>query len=236
MMPYRPSNPSSPTSDNAKLRAALFSMSMLWTVPSTAISISGEVVDQHGQALVDAVVTAVSAQKLSARFSPAQANVELDQRNREFIPHVLVVPTGTAVNFPNNDKIHHHVYSFSPTKRFEIKLYKDVPSNPVIFDTPGIVVLGCNIHDWMISYVYVTDAAFFTKTDNTGHWQLDLPEAAYKIGFWHPDLQAQETEMETEFRPGRDGDFIRRELLIKRSERSGKPPNSLQQEDYKGEP
>ena len=98
---------------------------------------------------------------------------------------MLAVHTGTAVSFPNSDNIRHHVYSFSPAKRFELRLYQ-ARRRPVVFDKPGVVVLGCNIHDWMLGYVYITDDPFFAVSDDAGRLALDLPPGRYTASLWHP--------------------------------------------------
>jgi hypothetical protein len=100
---------------------------------------------------------------------------------------VLAVRSGTRVAFPNSDNIRHHVYSFSPAKHFELRLYQGTPSEPVLFDKPGAVVLGCNIHDWMVGYVYVTDDPWFAVSDAQGRVQLDsVPVGSYAVSLWHP--------------------------------------------------
>ena len=114
------------------------------------------------------------------------AATEIAQAGREFTPPVLAVRTGTAVSFPNRDSVRHHVYSFSAPKRFELRLYKGTPSKPIVFDQPGVVVLGCNIHDWMVGYVYVTNDPRFAVSDAQGRLSLDLPPGQYPMTFWHP--------------------------------------------------
>jgi hypothetical protein len=113
----------------------------------------------------------------------------MDQRNKEFVPHVLAVHSNTNVTFPNSDNIRHQVYSFSPTKRFELKLYEGIPAAQV-FDKPGVVVLGCNIHDWMLGYIYVTDDPWFAVSDAKGQIAFELPAGHYKVTLWHPQNAA----------------------------------------------
>ena len=84
----------------------------------------------------------------------------VDQINLEFVPHVKPVVVGSPVYFPNKDDVRHHVYSFSPAKRFELPLYSGTPAAPVVFDRPGIVAIGCNIHDWMLGYIYVAETPY----------------------------------------------------------------------------
>lgn len=114
---------------------------------------------------------------------------DMDQRGQRFAPHVLAVHTGTMVRFPNSDNIRHQVYSFSAAKRFELRLYEGTPSDPLLFDKPGVVVLGCNIHDWMLGYIYVTDDPRFGVTDAQGRLRFEqLPPGDYHATLWHPQL------------------------------------------------
>jgi plastocyanin len=92
------------------------------------------------------------------------AALEMAQQKKQFVPEVLVVPVGSEVRFPNHDTVRHHVYSFSPAKKFELKLYTGTPANPVLFDRPGVVVLGCNIHDQMVGWILVVDTPYYAQT------------------------------------------------------------------------
>lgn len=118
-----------------------------------------------------------------------QQSLVMDQINRQFSPFVLPVYKGQWVVFPNNDRVRHHVYSFSRAKRFEIKLYAGIPSSPVQFDTSGIVVLGCNIHDAMLAYIYVSESPLFAKSDEYGKVNLETGGLNPKeLLVWHPIL------------------------------------------------
>ncbi len=139
-----------------------------------------QVVDGQGQPLADAVVS------IQAPGTPASTAV-MDQVGKQFVPRVLAVSTGTAVAFPNRDDIRHHVYSFSEPKRFELRLYHGTPSQPVQFDSPGLVVLGCNIHDWMVGYIYVSADPWVAVTDVQGIARFALPAGDYPLTLWHPD-------------------------------------------------
>jgi plastocyanin len=118
------------------------------------------------------------------------AKAVIDQVNKRFVPHVSVVRTGTAITFPNGDHIRHQVYSFSPAKTFSLKLYAGSPQVDVVFDKPGLVVLGCNIHDTMVGFVGVADSPYFGKVNGAEGITLDLPAGHYRLRIWHPNLSA----------------------------------------------
>lgn len=158
-----------------------------------AASLQGMVVDAKGAPLANAVVTLQGP----AEGAPAPGKAVMDQQDMRFVPGVLAVRTGTAVTFPNRDDIRHQIYSFSPAKRFELRLYQGTPSAPVVFDKPGLVVLGCNIHDWMVGYVYITDDPWSAVSDAQGKVSFDLPAGDYRVTLWHsalPDMQPQQGE------------------------------------------
>lgn len=157
---------------------------------ASANSISVRVIDSKGSPIDEAVVY---AEPLSAKPLATPATAAIEQRGKRFIPLVTVVQTGAAISFPNNDKVRHHVYSFSPAKKFELKLYSGVPANPVVFDKAGTVTLGCNIHDFMLAFVQVVDTPYFGKTDGNGNSILELPPGDYRLKTWHYAL-AKENE------------------------------------------
>lgn len=156
---------------------------LLLSTPLHAASLQAELVDSQGQPLANAVLSLRSG--VAPEVAPSA--VVMDQRSQQFAPNVLAVRSGTSVSFPNSDNIRHHVYSFSLAKRFELRLYQGTPSEPVLFDKPGVVVLGCNIHDWMVGYVYVTDDPWFAVSDAQGKLNLEqLPAGTYTVSLWHP--------------------------------------------------
>lgn len=113
----------------------------------------------------------------------------MGQQGKAFVPDVLVVTRGTSVHFPNRDTVRHHVYSFSPIKKFELKLYAGTPANPVVFDKSGVAVLGCNIHDHMVGWVLVVDTPYFATTPTMGGVKLDnVPPGNYTLRTWHARL------------------------------------------------
>ncbi|HKE43466.1 MAG TPA: hypothetical protein VKB41_02895 [Steroidobacteraceae bacterium] len=149
-----------------------------------AAGVSGRVVGADGKGIADAVVFVDAAPESAAARSPATAT--MDQINKTFVPHVLPVVVGTEVRFPNRDQISHHVYSFSRTKNFELPLYKGENAPPVLFDKPGVVKIGCNIHDWMSAVILVVPTPHFAVTDAEGHFKLaGLPPGNYRLLAWH---------------------------------------------------
>src|SRR6185436_2464426 len=137
---------------------------------ANAAELHALVYDQAGKPLPNAVVVAMPEQ---GHVPAANPTVEIvDQIDKEFAPYVKVVRAGSYIKFPNKDNIRHHVYSFSTAKKFELALYSGTPAQPILFDKPGVVKLGCNIHDWMIGYVYVAETPFFGKTAAEGRVDL----------------------------------------------------------------
>lgn len=146
-----------------------------------------QVNDTAGRPLADAVVFLESRE--ARQMVRAQAGAEMAQVNKQFLPRVLPVPVGTAVSFPNRDTVRHHVYSFSSTKTFEIKLYTGTTASPVVFDKPGIAVLGCNIHDNMAAWIVVVETPHFARTERVGMASMrDVPPGVYRLRVWHPGM------------------------------------------------
>jgi len=153
-----------------------------------AATVQIEVQDAAARPLGDAVMFLESAE--ARRQVRPLAGLELAQQKKQFFPQVLVVPLGSEVHFPNHDTVRHHVYSFSPAKKFELKLYSGTPANPVLFDRPGVVVLGCNIHDQMVGWILVVDTPYYAQTAAaTGKAQIDnVPAGSYRLRTWHNRL------------------------------------------------
>lgn len=153
--------------------------------------LSVEVFDTSGAAIENAVVYVEPESKGALPIAPAI----IEQRGKQFNPLVSVVQTGSDITFPNFDRVRHHVYSFSPAKTFELKLYSGVPAKPVKFDKAGTVILGCNIHDSMLAFIRVVDTPYFAKTNKMGKAILhDLPNGNYTLKAWHYAL-AKEKEV-----------------------------------------
>lgn len=160
--------------------ALLLSLTCEWVL---AAEVTVMVTDGEGKPAIDAVVAFYDGKPVEPNPNAAGRIV---QKNKLFNPKVTVVQTGTSINFPNEDSVRHHVYSFSPAKKFELKLYSGVPTKPVLFDQAGVVTLGCNIHDSMVGYIYIVDTPFFAKTDEKGKATLKLNDGQYNYQAWLP--------------------------------------------------
>jgi plastocyanin len=158
----------------------------------TAAELQGHVVDQKGKPIADAVLLAVAVDTKNVQRAKSPTDA-IDQVDKQFVPYVKPILVGATVHFPNSDNIRHQVYSFSPAKKFELPLYSGTSAQPVIFDKPGVVVLGCNIHDWMVGYIYVSETPYFAKTGPTGVVTInDLPPGEYLVRVWHPSMDGGE--------------------------------------------
>jgi plastocyanin len=164
--------------------------------PCFAATLTVTVVSSDGRPLGGVVVTARPAAGPDHPAPPVQA--VMDQVNRAFAPDLLIIPVNSTVSFPNSDTVSHQIYSFSAAKRFQLPLYHGKPYPPVVFDRPGLVTLGCNIHDEMLAYVVVSDAPFFGRTDTNGVWSVEVPSGHYHVTLWHPRIRDEADTLERE--------------------------------------
>lgn len=202
--------PSSHRCYNRMLSVALLLTGPLVTGSALAAPWTLSVRDASGAPRASAVV-AVEVRKLPMAAAPG-TRAEMAQRDRQFDPTLLVVQTGTAVHFPNFDTVRHHVYSFSQTKRFELKLYAGTPAEPVVFDKAGVAALGCNIHDRMTAHILVVDTPVFGLTDAQGLVRLDLPPGEHRVRLWHPGMGNAAPVAQTLVVPGGTPGQLRLEL------------------------
>ncbi|MBT8079460.1 MAG: methylamine utilization protein [Gammaproteobacteria bacterium] len=182
------------------------------------------VVDRDGKPVPNVAVYAVPLGEASGG-SAATATATMNQIDVQFHPHILIVQQGTAVSFPNTDTIAHHVYSFSDPQQFDLAIYKGDLHPPVTFDRPGLVTLGCNIHDNMLGYILVVETDMFGKTNNVGQATLPLNRSGeFKVRIWSPRIrdrsdslsrtvtlsggrdQVLRFSLESKLRPPRDSD------------------------------
>jgi len=141
-----------------------------------------------GEPVADAVVSLVPDSGTVPAAS--EAVVEVGQSGQQFSPYVTVIQAGGKVAFPNKDNVQHHVYSLSKTKKFELPLYAPGATEVITFDQPGLVTLGCNIHDWMVAYLVVVPTPWFAQSDENGRAEVRAPAGRYKFEVWHPRLGA----------------------------------------------
>ena len=180
---------------------ALAAAGLSLAAPLCAAPLSVRVADAAGHPVRDAVVTIYPA-GAAARRPASGGRFTVSQKNLQFHPFLTIVPVGAEVSFPNFDPTKHHVYSFSPAKRFEIKLFAKDQSRSVNFDKPGVVALGCNIHDQMSAFIFVTDSAWTARTNAQGVARFDVPNVPARATVWHPYLRARGGMMEQSLRPG----------------------------------
>lgn len=148
------------------------------------------VVDSHG--VLDGAVVVARPIDGNAVGVAKPDKLTMAQVNRQFDPFILPVPMNVPVEFPNRDDTAHHVYSFSPVGSFELPLYKGDFPRPITFTKPGVVPLGCNIHDWMIGYIYVVDSPYYTQLADGSASFADIPPGNYEISIWHPAIDEPE--------------------------------------------
>jgi plastocyanin len=146
-----------------------------------------------GEVLENAVVEVLHPETTQGESVQA-TDVLIDQIDKEFVPRVTIAVKGTQIRFPNSDNILHHVYSFSTTKVFDIPLYGQGSAEfSEVFDKPGVVEIGCNIHDWMLAFIYIAESDRVAKTDGEGIAEIsNLPPGAYSLKIWHPRLPNQD--------------------------------------------
>lgn len=186
-------------------------------LPALAGTVSVHVVDAAGAPVPDAVITIRPSVGLPAgpiRFPWPNAMV---QRNIAFNPGTLIVPVGATVSFPNRDKVRHHVYSFSKTAKFELKLFGKDESRSYTFTTPGAVAIGCNIHDMMSGFIKVVDTPFANKTGNTGDTRIaGVTGGRAQLTVWHPRLRSKLNELSLPLDVPAAGDVSKRITVVLR--------------------
>lgn len=170
---------------------------MFFATIQSVYGLTIRVVDSSSNAVDAAVVTVNSPTAASNLAAPPSGMVEIHQRDRNFFPRVSVVPVNQKLSFPNDDDVLHHVYSFSRAKTFEFALYGKNESPTIVMDKAGVVVLGCNIHDHMRGYIYVTDAPVYGITDSKGEAKLPAEKLSgidgnvLILSVWHPAMQGE---------------------------------------------
>jgi len=168
------------------IRVGLALTSLCLTYAAAAGVVSVSVKTPSGAAATDTVVI---LDPLDTAVPKNHGPAVIDQIDKHFKPMVSVIRAGTTVDLPNSDSIRHEVYSVSPPHPFKIKLYASSHHEQVTFDKPGLLILGCNIHDSMVAFVVVVDTPYFAKILDKGTVTWDLPAGHYRLRVWHPKLR-----------------------------------------------
>ncbi len=154
--------------------------------PALAGSIAGSVsvTDKGGRPASDLQETVVYLEGARAAKKPPAEKIVM--RGKAFLPHVVVVPVGGSVTFPNEDPILHNAFSVSGENRFDLDLYKRPQSKAWVFPKPGVVRVYCNIHPQMSAIVVVADSTYYAKAGRDGSFSLeDVPPGKYVLKAWH---------------------------------------------------
>lgn len=180
-----------------------FYLTILFGFLFHALALAGEaktgivkgIITIGGKPTADAVVSVegLTQKKLEAQDSKLKTNkAMMDQRDMKFVPRVLPVVVGTTVEFPNNDKTFHNVFSTSEAKKFDLGLYPPGKARSVTFDKPGVVKILCNVHPDMEAFIAIVGHSYFSATDKRGNYQVgSLPLGKYRLQVWHPDFGTQ---------------------------------------------
>lgn len=207
----------------------VFTLILTWMGTATAGTLEAQINTEAGAAVANTVVYAIPAVAPASKTPPKALMV---QEGQAFDPFVLPVQVGTTVEFPNRDSFRHHVYSFSPAKPFELKLFGGTETQVVTFDKEGVVALGCNIHDNMLAYVYVVPTPYFAKTDEAGKATLaNLPAGSYTVKVWHPNEKAGSASASSVTVPASGAAEFKAAITMKR-DRKAKKAGAKDETDY----
>jgi plastocyanin len=175
---------------------ALAISALLFSGQALAGDLSVTLRSTDGKPVPNAVITLQAASGGGTTPGKFAWPMEMTQRNMQFDPFVLLVPLGAQVSFPNQDTVRHHVYSFSATKKFELKLYGRGQTRSIVFDKAGAAAVGCNIHDGMVGFIKVVDTPYAMKTDASGEVTLrNVPAGPVVVRIWHPYLKGTNNEV-----------------------------------------
>ncbi len=193
-MPLRPSN--------LRIRVLLLAMA-LGSALTAGAQVPATVPAENAMMLVKAHLDLPAAgQRRTAKLPPAvlwlqplsskpvfwpatgQHSYQLVQKNKMFLPHLLVIPAGSLVSFPNQDPYFHNVFSLFEGKRFDLGLYEAGSTREVRFANPGISYIFCNIHPTMSAVVIALTTPWFAVTDSAGAFSLQAPEGSYTLHVW----------------------------------------------------
>ncbi len=166
---------------------------MLAAQSAAAADFTVTVRDQTGAPIADAIVLLAAGNGEKARGGHARI---VDQKNEKFLPFVSLLRPGDWLQFHNSDNVLHHVYSFSPLNPFDQHVRPDETTKSAIYDAVGVAAIGCNVHDDMLTYVYVTDLPFAAKTGPDGAARIvNAPAGETELAVWHPRAKTGEQKL-----------------------------------------
>ncbi len=173
----------------------VLALAAAWCTEVFAVGVEVRVIGPQGEPVADVVVFIEQGGVVPTALPDTPAT--MDQRDKQFVPHILVIRKGQSVVFPNSDVVGHHVYSFSKPNNFALPLYKGDVHDPITFDHDGVVTLGCNIHDHMLGYIVIVDTDVFSTTDESGRVSLTTGDDAtqYTVHIWSPRLREAEDSL-----------------------------------------
>ena len=178
------------------MRIIPFLLGLALAAPAFAGDLVLNFVDQTGKPVPDVVVTVKPASGLPKGPITFPWPMQMSQQNIMFMPHVLIVPVGATVPFPNKDNVRHHVYSFSKAAKFDFKLYGHDETRQYTFTTAGAVAVGCNIHDSMSGFIKVVDTPYAAKSAASGAARvIALPTGKATVTVWHPMMRTRDNEL-----------------------------------------
>jgi len=211
----------------ARITISLTLLSFLDVTSAADVSIT--ILEKKQRSVHDTVVELVAIGVNTA----TAGNIEITQLDKDFDPTMSVIPRGSQVLFTNKDPFQHHVYSVSKGNQFDLPLYKGTPSEHINFETPGVVKLGCNIHDWMLAFAYVSQSEYLVTTDTGGKAHFsDIPEGEYELRIWNPRLKNNKKLISQSLTVGRD-QSLEQTVTLSLRKKIRKPPR-IDKSNYDG--
>jgi plastocyanin len=178
--------------------AAAFLASAVLCLDATAAVVSGHVAfaTRRGQR-PDPAQTVVSLEPLTSKAPRKNTGtVQMMTRGKALLPHVMIVPAGASVSFPNDDPISHNLFSLSPGNQFDLGLYRKGPGKAQTFNTPGVVNVYCNVHPNMSAVIHVMNTPYYGFANAAGAFSFDVPPGRYRLAAWHELGGSTETIIE----------------------------------------
>jgi plastocyanin len=174
--------------------SALASAQAVTVTADVALVTSGKNVKARKAGDVVLWLTPVGSPQFMSVPPPQASNrLRLVQRNKSFEPHVLVVPVGSVVEFPNRDPFFHNVFSLFEGKRFDLGLYEAGTARDVVFDKPGVSYIFCNIHSEMSAVIIAVSSPYYGISDPRGRVTIPgVPEGRYTLRIWYEEALPEE--------------------------------------------